>query len=250
MITAQTSKHILTFAMDREQFRSKRERFKRDMHRLSEEKTRQLFEKEEDRETWVKVIRNSVEKEIESRVRQALGTPPKERQRKRLEEISAKRLTEIEEEKRAIASSILNSRGSLAKRTSEKGEELLWLRRQKYLAKFNRRRTMRAETRPNFNRTTIDSQDAKDSASKPSPIVWKSCETICTDSSDPKTQFKRGFGSQFENGLLVLGPCFPAGRLPCMATPKHLQSIPSFVENLNTPGELLGVRFCETHDRR
>ena len=124
--------------MDREHLRLKREQFQRDMHRVSEEKSRKLFEKEEDRDAWVHVIRKSVEREIESRVREALGTPPKERQRKRLEERTAKRLAKIEEEKR----SIINQRTSLERRT-EDDDELLWLRRQKYLEKFNRRRTMR-----------------------------------------------------------------------------------------------------------
>ena len=241
-------------AMNREQFRLKRDQFKRDMHRLSEDKTRQLFEKEEDRETWVEVIRNSVEKEIESRVRQALGTPPKERQRKRLEEFTAQRIAKIEEEKRAMATSILNS--SRKGRTSEEEEEeLSWTRRQKYLEKFNRRRTMR-ETRPSFNTQTQrwhatqkSKIDSPDNASNTSPIVWKSCETIPTDLPDPRGQFKRGVDTKMigdaRNDLLVLGvgPYFPTGRLPCMAAPKHLQCIPSFVENLNTPGEYLEFAF-------
>lgn len=228
------------------------------MHRLSDEKKRQLFEKDEDRDTWVEVIRNSVEKEIESRVRQALGTPPKDRQRKRLEELTVKRIAKIEDEKRAMATSILNS--SRKVRTSgEEEEELLWIRRQKYLEKFTRRRTMR-ETRPDFNsrqtqryalhKSKIESQD---NASNTSPIVWRSCETIPTDLPDIRAQFKRGIETKMigdaGNDLPVLGPYFPTGRLPCMAAPKHLQCIPSFVEDLNTPGEYLEfVLFREIKD--
>lgn len=230
--------------MDREQFRTKREQFQRDIHRLSEEKNRQLFEREEDREAWVKVIRRSVEKEIESRVRQVLGTPPKERQRKRLEELTAQRLAKIEEEKRAMTSSILNSRSSL-ERISEEDKEFLLLRRQKYLEKFSRRRTMRAIP-ANFSRTTqryATKIKLKDNDSYTSPIVWESFETVPTNLLEGKIQCKRGFSKDnVETDKSVLGPYFPSGRLPCMATPKHLQSIPTFVEGLNIPGGYWNLR--------
>ena len=235
--------------MDREQLRLKREQFKRDMHRVSEEKSRKLFEKHEDRNAWVEVIRKSVEKEIESRVREALGTPPKERQRKRLEELTAKRLAKIEEEKRTMASNIIRQ-ASLERRTEE-DDELLWLRRQKYLEKFTRRRTMREVPSP-----TLRSITAKRYASvspkrdQTSPIVWESCDTVPSQILTSSTQFKRAinvsnYSETTKEKAMRNGPYFPSGRMPCMAPPQHLNSMPNFVEDLNSPGRLANKKVLK-----
>ena len=228
--------------MDRETLRLKREQFKRDMHRVSEEKGRKLFEKDEDRQSWVEVIRKSVEKEIESRVREALGTPPKERQRKRLEELTAKRLAKIEEEKKAMASSIMKQ--AAFERQTEEDDELLWLRRQRYLEKFNRRRTMREI--PSGTLCSITSRRRASESPKSnqtSPIIWESCETVPTQIHTTATQFKRAISTSNypetrRDEATRDGPYFPSGRMPLMAPPRHLNSIPSFVEDLNIPGEL------------
>lgn len=234
--------------MDRESLRLKREQFKRDMHRVSEEKNRKLFAKEEDRQAWVKVIRTSVEKEIELRVREALGTPPKERQRKRLEELTAKRLAKIEEEKRAMACSIIKQRDTL-QRQNEDDDELLWLRRQKYLEKFNRRRTMREIPSPtlrSFTSRRYSSVSPKNSQT--SAIVWESCESVPAKIVTSSTQFKRAvsannFPETVEERTSRNGPYFPSGRMPCMPPPKHLDCTPNFVEDLNSPGKLAYIRF-------
>jgi hypothetical protein len=236
--------------MDREHLRLKREQFKRDMHRVSEEKSRNLFEKDEDRDAWAKVIRKSVEKEIESRVREALGTPPKERQRKRLEEVTAKRLAKIDEEKRAMAINI-RRQASFENRVEE-DNELLWLRRQKYLEKYSRRRTMREIPSP-----ILHSISAKRHASispkseETSPMVWQSCETVPSQILTCPTQFKRAINtSNYAETTKELathdGPYFPSARMPCMEPPKHLNCIPSFVEDLNSPGRLC-KRFLKTY---
>ena len=235
--------------MDREAVRLKREQFKRDIHRVSEEKSRKLFEKDEDRNAWVEVIRKSVEKEIESRVRQALGTPPKERQRKRLEELTAKRLAKIDEEKRAMALNI--RRQASFERRVEEDDELLWLRRQKYLDKYSRRRTMREVPSP-----VLHSIAAKRHASvspkseQTSPVVWQSCETVPSQILTCPTQFKRAISaSNCAETTKELdtrdGPYFPSGRMPCMPPPKHLNCIPNFVEDLNIPG-----RLCERTSKK
>ena len=236
--------------MDREHLRLKREQFKRDMHRVSEEKSRKLFEKDEDRNKWVEVIRKSVEKEIEARVREALGTPPKERQRKRLEELTAKRFAKIEEEKRVMASNIMKQ-ASFERRTEE-DDELLWLRRQKYLEKFNRRRTMREVPSPVLRSITAKRHASVSPKSDQNPpIVWESCETVPEKILSYPTQFKRAVSASSSPETTVEktarnGPYFPSGRMPCMAAPKHLNCIPNFVEDLNTPG--MSVAFLRrTH---
>ena len=230
--------------MDREHLRLKREQFKRDMHRVSEEKSRKLFEKDEDRDAWVEVIRKSVEKEIESRVREALGTPPKERQRKRLEELTAKRLAKIEEEKRAMASNIRKQ--ASFERLAEEEDELLWLRRQKYLEKFNRRRTMREIPSPILSSITAKRHASfSPKSDESSPIVWQSCETVPSQILTCPTQFKRAISAPNYSETVKEtatpsrnGPYFPSGRMPCIAPPKHLNCIPNFVEDLNVPGML------------
>lgn len=228
--------------MDKEEFRLKRERFKRDMHRVSEEKSRKLFEKHEDRDAWVEVIRKSVEKEIESRVREALGTPPKERQRKRLEDLTAKRLAKIEEEKRTMASKIIRQ-ASLERRGTEEEDELLWLRRQKYLEKFTRRRTMREIPSPTLRAMTVKRYaSVSPKSDQTSPIVWESCETVPTQILTSSTQFKRAINvtnyseTSEQKPTSPNGPYFPSGRMPCMPPPRHLDSMPNFVEDLNSPG--------------
>ena len=230
--------------MDREALRLKREQFKRDMHRVSEEKSRKLFEKDEDRNAWVEVIRKSVEKEIELRVREALGTPPKERQRKRLQELTAKRLAKIDEEKRAMAITI-RRQASFEKRV-EDDDELLWLRRQKYLEKFNRRRTMREVPSPVLHSITAKRHTSVSPKSEQtSPVVWQSCETLPSQILTCPTQFKRAvsassYAETTKEPETRDGPYFPSGRMPCMPPPKHLNCIPNFFEDLNIPG-----RLCE-----
>ena len=219
--------------------RLKREQFKRDMHRVSEEKSRKLFEKDEDRNAWVEVIRKSVEKEIELRVREALGTPPKERQRKRLQELTAKRLAKIDEEKRAMAITI-RRQASFEKRVEE-DDELLWLRRQKYLEKFNRRRTMREVPSPVLHSITAKRHTSVSPKSEQtSPVVWQSCETLPSQILTCPTQFKRAvsassYAETTKEPETRDGPYFPSGRMPCMPPPKHLNCIPNFFEDLNIP---------------
>lgn len=229
--------------MDREQLRLKQEQFKREMTRVSEEKSRKLFDKDEDRSAWEEVIRKSVEKEIEKRVREALGTPPKERQRKRMEEMTAKRLAQINEEKRVMAYNI--RRQASFQHRSQEEEELLWLKRQKHLQKFNRRRTMREIPSP-ILRAISEKRNSSTSHSteQAAQVVWKSCERIPEKISTSSAQFKRAVSTTdrsetASNGpTRHVGPFFPSGRMPCMDCPKHLTSVPRFIEDLNNPGRM------------
>ena len=227
--------------MDRERLRLKKEQFIRDMHRVSEEKSQQLFEKPEDREAWVDVIRKSVEKEIETRVREALGTPPKERQRRRMEELTAKRFAKIEEEKKAIANN--RRKQAFLENGSAIDDDLLWLRRQKYLEKFKKRRTMREIPSPilrsiSLKRIARDEQENHQSI----PIVWENSEALADEMPTSFKQFKRAVHANnlFESTKETVnrnGPYFPSGRLPCISPPQHLHFVPNYVEELNLTGE-------------
>ena len=231
-------------------WKSKREE---DLHReieaMSTEKAKCLFEDERDRRAWVAAIKKSVEQNIQSQVRAALGTPPGEKRKKlheqRLAEERRRRQLEIENADRQRTTENRNySYPSLRDDNEE-----LWQKRQQYLQKYAMRRSMRFDkTSARTTNRGFDSDSDIDPLSSEfnkrfsiyTRAALENAGKTCANTSYNANVYKRSPGCVwFDNKgdrHDIAGPFWPKDHLPRYSNQKHIHFIPDFVERLNAEG--------------
>ena len=232
-------------------WKSKREE---DLHReieaMSSEKAKRLFEDERDRRRWVAAIKKSVEQNIQSQVRAALGTPPGEKRKKlyeqRLAEERRRRQLEIENADRQRTTE--NRNYSYPSFHDDDG--VLFQKRQQYLQKYAMRRSMRFSdknsARPSHHGLDSDSEiDPLSSEFNKRFSIYTRAALEHADKARLNTSYnanvyKRSPGCVWldKNGDRheIPGPFWPKDHLPRFSSQKHIHFIPDFVERLNTEG--------------
>lgn len=230
-------------------WKTKREEdLNREIELMSTEKAKRLFEKDKDRKAWVAAIKKSVEHNIQSQVRAALGTPPGEKRKKlhelRIAEERRRRQMELDSDKQSTTENRSYSYPSF-----HDDDGVLFQRRQQYLQKYAMRRSMRSVTYDNtsvrtphrgfdcdidplsseFNkRFSIYTRAALENAGKTcananiAPVYKRSTGCVWTDHK----------GEPHD----IPGPFWPKDHLPRFSNQKHIHFIPDFVERLNTEG--------------
>ena len=222
--------------------RRKAESLQEDISKMSEEKSRQLFETEESRSLWIAAIKKSVEQNIQSQVRAALGTPPEERRKKlfelKREEEARRRKLELEVLEEQRKQQILAFRA----RYEENSISDLTRRRQQYLQKFNTRRTQRTCGVPKAESAVALDPLSSDFSKHFSPFTKAALDNLDRASFDPgKDGYKRAVGMIWTDHSgdkhEILGPFWPKDHLPKHPSQSHVRTTPSGVEPLNTPGK-------------
>ena len=232
-------------------WKSKREE---DLHReieaMSSEKAKRLFEDERDRRRWVAAIKKSVEQNIQSQVRAALGTPPGEKRKKlheqRLAEERRRRQMEIENADRQRTTE--NRNYSYPSFRDDDG--VLFQKRQQYLQKYAMRRSMRFSDK----NSAQSSHHGLDSDSEIDPLssefnkrfsIYTRAALEHADKARLSTSYnanvyKRSPGCVWldKNGDRheIPGPFWPKDHMPRYSSQKHIHFIPDFVERLNSEG--------------
>lgn len=222
----------------------------REIEAMSAEKAKSLFEDERDRRAWVEAIKKSVEQNIQSQVRAALGTPPGEKRKKlreqRLAEERRRRQMEIENAERQRTIESCNY--SYPSFRDDDGE--LFQKRQQYLQKYATRRSMRFDkTAARTSHRGLDSDSDIDPLSSEfnkrfsiyTRAALENADKTCANTSLYNASvYKRSPGCVWldHNGKRhdIPGPFWPKDHLPRYSSQKHIHFIPDFVERLNTEG--------------
>ncbi|KAJ7370497.1 hypothetical protein OS493_032063 [Desmophyllum pertusum] len=206
-------------------WKTKREEdLNREIELMSTEKAKRLFEKDKDRKAWVAAIKKSVEHNIQSQVRAALGTPPGEKRKKlhelRIAEERRRRQMELDSDKQSTTENRSYSYPSF-----HDDDGVLFQRRQQYLQKYAMRRSMRSVT---YDNTSVRT-----------PHRGFDCD-IDPLSSEFNKRFSIYTRAALENAGEphdIPGPFWPKDHLPRFSNQKHIHFIPDFVERLNTEGD-------------
>lgn len=222
-----------------------------DVAKLSEEKGRRLFESEEAKLAWIVAVKKSVEQSIQTKVRAALGTPPCERRKKlhrvRQEEDARRRKIELEalmeqREKEALSETL-----SFRTRFEENIKLDFETRRQQFLRTQKMYKAKGFARCPNDAAQSTEVEYDKDYLDPLSKSYGKNfghytraaLENLGSVRQEPV--YVRAVGTVWIDHTgkehELEGPFWPKDHLPKYPNQNHIQTIPEFVEPLNTPGE-------------
>ncbi|XP_031548835.1 cytosolic carboxypeptidase 2-like isoform X2 [Actinia tenebrosa] len=207
--------------------------------KMSEKKAKELFTTEDERQAWIESIRKSVELNLQSQVREFLGTPPN---------IKKKRLREqkLEEEQRIQSNSqnkTTNTNNRSRSSTIDDNEESFNTKRNPISKKYG----LQSYSRIQNGRRTNDEEDLDfDPLSNEfnkhfSPYTRAALESIGNKTSEQSVKpkpYKQAPGSIWVDSQgkshEIAGPYWPKDHLPLYSNQKHIEKAPDFTEPLNS----------------
>ncbi|XP_048590295.1 uncharacterized protein LOC5514750 isoform X2 [Nematostella vectensis] len=227
------------------------DKLREEITKMSEKKAKELFEKDEDRKRWIDSIRKSVEQNLQTQVRAALGTPPEEKKKRQY-------LKKVEEERKQINEKALKERTADLKcrnSTYEDYKEDYLRRRQQNVPNYDYSARVKSTYSEHPNRNLAANLDPFSSEYNKffSPYTKAALENTSTGNIAPAKVlelYKRSPPSTWIDSQGkehdVPGPFWPKDHTPLLPSQSHVSKVPNTIEPLNSMEE--NVRHVESKD--